>query len=141
MKHVVGFLSDVVNNGLGPAYFVSVLGPKLPRGLGFVFLLLDRWFTGSERDLPLKVRIYPRHEGRLGAAPSSQGPAPGVAGEAPQGLQGVFGARGVEERKGGRSGRSLGGLEEGGGRGHAAKGVDHDGRGGCVQDLGRCRLL
>jgi len=27
MKHVVGLLADVVNNGLGPAYFVSVLGP------------------------------------------------------------------------------------------------------------------
>jgi len=25
MKHVVGLLSDVVNNGLGPAYFVSLL--------------------------------------------------------------------------------------------------------------------
>jgi len=24
MKHVVGLLSDIVNNGLGPAYFVSV---------------------------------------------------------------------------------------------------------------------
>jgi len=27
MKHMVGLLSDVVNNGLGPAYFVSVFGP------------------------------------------------------------------------------------------------------------------
>jgi len=27
MKHVVGLLSDVVNNGLDPAYFVSVFGP------------------------------------------------------------------------------------------------------------------
>ena len=27
MKHVVGLLSDIVNNGLGPAYFVSVFGP------------------------------------------------------------------------------------------------------------------
>ena len=27
MKHVVGLLSDVVNNGLGPAYFVSIFGP------------------------------------------------------------------------------------------------------------------
>jgi len=27
MKHVVGLLSDVVNNRLGPAYFVSVFGP------------------------------------------------------------------------------------------------------------------
>jgi len=26
MKHVVGLLSDVVNNGFGPAYFVSVFG-------------------------------------------------------------------------------------------------------------------
>ena len=27
MKHTVGLLSDVVNNGLGLAYFVSVFGP------------------------------------------------------------------------------------------------------------------
>ena len=27
MKHMVGLLSDIVNNGLGPAYFVSVFGP------------------------------------------------------------------------------------------------------------------
>jgi hypothetical protein len=27
MKHVVRLLSDIVNNGLGPAYFVSVFGP------------------------------------------------------------------------------------------------------------------
>jgi len=26
MKHVVGLLSDIVNNGLGLAYFVSVFG-------------------------------------------------------------------------------------------------------------------
>jgi len=26
MKYVVGLLSDVINNGLGPAYFVSVFG-------------------------------------------------------------------------------------------------------------------
>jgi len=26
MKHVVGLLSDVVNNRLGPAYFLSVFG-------------------------------------------------------------------------------------------------------------------
>jgi hypothetical protein len=26
MKHVVGLLSDIVNSGLGPAYFVSVFG-------------------------------------------------------------------------------------------------------------------
>jgi len=24
MKHVVGLMSEVINNGLGPAYFVSV---------------------------------------------------------------------------------------------------------------------
>jgi len=29
MKHVVGHLSDVVNNGLGSAYFVSVFGHYL----------------------------------------------------------------------------------------------------------------
>jgi len=27
MKHVVGLLSDVVNKGLGLAYFVSIFGP------------------------------------------------------------------------------------------------------------------
>jgi len=27
MKHVVGLLFDIVNNRLGPSYFVSVLGP------------------------------------------------------------------------------------------------------------------
>ena len=27
MKHMVGLLSNIVNNGLGPAYFVSVFGP------------------------------------------------------------------------------------------------------------------
>ena len=27
MKHVVGLMSDIVNNGLGLAYFVSVFGP------------------------------------------------------------------------------------------------------------------
>ena len=27
MKHVVGLLSDIINNGLGLAYFVSVFGP------------------------------------------------------------------------------------------------------------------
>ena len=27
MKHVVGLLSDIINNGLGPAYFISVFGP------------------------------------------------------------------------------------------------------------------
>jgi hypothetical protein len=27
MKHVVGLMSDIVNNGLGQAYFVSIFGP------------------------------------------------------------------------------------------------------------------
>jgi len=38
MKHTVGLLSDVVNNGLGPAYFVSVFSVLNPyRTFGFVF--------------------------------------------------------------------------------------------------------
>jgi len=32
MKHVVGLLSDVVHNGLGPAYFVSVFGTLVAIG-------------------------------------------------------------------------------------------------------------
>ena len=27
MKHVVGLMSDIVNNGLGRAFFVSIFGP------------------------------------------------------------------------------------------------------------------
>ena len=27
MKHVVGLLSNIINNGLRPAYFVSIFGP------------------------------------------------------------------------------------------------------------------
>jgi len=26
-KHVVGLMSDIVNNGLGQAYFISIFGP------------------------------------------------------------------------------------------------------------------
>jgi len=38
MKHTVGLLSDVVNNGLGPAYFVSISQSfNLYRTFGFVF--------------------------------------------------------------------------------------------------------
>ena len=29
MKHVVGLMSDIVNNGLGQAFFVSFFGPLL----------------------------------------------------------------------------------------------------------------
>jgi len=32
MKHVVGLLADVINNGLGPAYFVSFLSIFNPHG-------------------------------------------------------------------------------------------------------------
>jgi len=38
MKHVVGLLSDIINNGLGPAYFVSVFRSLiLMEPFGFVF--------------------------------------------------------------------------------------------------------
>jgi len=38
MKHVVGLMSDIINNGLGPAYFVSVFGSLiLTEPFGFVF--------------------------------------------------------------------------------------------------------
>ena len=105
MKHVVGLLSDIVNNGLGPAYFVSAFGTLVSIGrFGSVFLLSNCCLAGSERDLPYQVELYPRDERRLGATPYSQGPTPGVVGEAPQGLQGAFGARGGEEGEGGRSG-------------------------------------
>jgi hypothetical protein len=93
MKHVVGLLSDVVQNGHGPAYFVSVFGILVAIGcFGSVFLLSNCWLAGSERDLLYQVELHPRDERRLGATPHSQGPTPGVAGEAPQGLQGAFGA-------------------------------------------------
>jgi len=93
MKHVVGLLSNVVHNGLGLAYFVSVFGILVAIGrFGSIFLLSNYWFVGSERDLPYQVKLHPRDERRLGATPHSQGPTPGVAGEAPQGLQGAFGA-------------------------------------------------
>jgi len=39
MKHVVGLLSDVINNGLGPAYFVSVFSVLNPHG-AFWFCVL-----------------------------------------------------------------------------------------------------
>jgi len=48
MKHVVGLLSDVVNNGLGPALFVSVFGTLVTyRTFGFAFLLFHCWLAGS----------------------------------------------------------------------------------------------
>jgi hypothetical protein len=62
-------------------------------------------------------------------------------GATPQGLQGAVGTRGGEEGEGGRSVRSSGGLEEGGGGGHAVEGVGHDGRGSCDQGPGRGRVL
>jgi len=38
MKHVVGLLSDIINNGLGLAYFVSVFRSLiLMEPFGFVF--------------------------------------------------------------------------------------------------------
>ena len=93
MKHVVGLLSDVINNGLGPAYFVSVSGTLVAIGrFGSVFLLSNCWLAGSKRDLSYQVELHQRYERRLGATPHSQGPTLGVAGEAPQGLQGAFSA-------------------------------------------------
>jgi len=92
MKHVVGLLSNVVHNGLGLAYFVSVFGTLVAIGrFGSVFLLSNCWLAGPERDLPYQVELHPCHERRLGATPQSQGPTPGVTGEAPQGLQGALG--------------------------------------------------
>ena len=38
MKHVVGLLSDIIDNGLGPAYFVSVFRSLIfMEPFGFVF--------------------------------------------------------------------------------------------------------
>jgi len=38
MKHVVGLLSDIINNGLGPAYYVSVCRSLIfMEPFGFVF--------------------------------------------------------------------------------------------------------
>jgi len=88
MKHVVGLLSYVVHNRLGPAYFISVFGILVAIWrFGSVFSLSNCWLAGSERDLLYQVELHPRDEMWLGATPHSQGPTPGVAGEAPQGLQ------------------------------------------------------
>jgi len=54
MKDVVGLLSDVVNNGLGPAYFVSVLGTLVTIGR----LALRSYFsTAGLQDLKETSRI------------------------------------------------------------------------------------
>jgi len=87
MKHVVGLMSDIVNNGL----FCKYLWTLAIWVFGLVFLLFNYWFTGSERDLPSEVGFYSRDERRLGTTPSSQGPTPGVTGEASLGLQGPRG--------------------------------------------------
>ena len=93
MKHTVGLLSDVVNNVLGPAYFVSIFSVlNLYRTFGFVFQLLDRQLAGPEGDFSHQVELHPLHVRRLAAAPHPQGQTPGVTGEAPQGLQRSFGA-------------------------------------------------
>jgi len=77
MKHVVGLLSDVVHNRLGPAYFVSVSGTLVAIGhFGSVFLRSNYWLTGPESDLPYQVELHSRDERRLGATPYSQGPTP-----------------------------------------------------------------
>jgi len=87
------WMKHVVHHGLGPAYFVSVFGILVAIGrFGSVFSLSNCWLARSERDLPYQVELHPRDVRRLGATPHSQGPTPGVAGEAPQGLQGAFGA-------------------------------------------------
>jgi len=43
MKHVVGLLSDVINNGLGPAYFVSIF---------WSLILIDPLVSCSNRSTP-----------------------------------------------------------------------------------------
>ena len=124
-----------------PSLFCKCLWTLAIWVFDLVFLLFNYWFVGCERDFSLEVGLHSCDEGRLGAASSSQGPTPGIIGEAPQGLQGPSGARGGEKGEGGRLGRSSGGLEEGGRRGHAAEGADHDGRGGRVQGSGRGHIL
>ena len=91
MKHTVGLLSDVVNNGLRPAKFVSVFRALIlierlvlcSRRSGFVFLLFYSCFTGFKGDVPHQVKLYSCDKGRLGAAPSPQGQTPGVTRETP----------------------------------------------------------
>ena len=91
MKHKVGLLSDVVNNGLRPAYFVSIFRSIIP--IEHLVLCSYCSIAGSQ-DLKETSRIQSSfiHERRLGAAPHPQGQTPGVVGEAPQGLQRSFGA-------------------------------------------------
>ena len=45
MKHVVGLMSDIINNGLDQAYFVSILGPWL---FGFLVSYSYCSITGSQ---------------------------------------------------------------------------------------------
>jgi len=61
--------------------------------------LLNCWLVGSERDLPLEVGFHSCDEGWLGAASSSQGPTPGVTGEAPQSLQRASSTQGGEKER------------------------------------------
>jgi hypothetical protein len=104
MKHVVGLMSDIVNNGLGHAYFVSPFGPLLFGNFLSHIVIVRLLAAGSERDLPPKVGFYSCDERRLGAAPSSQGATPRVVGKASQGVQGPYGGCG-EEREGGCPGQ------------------------------------
>jgi len=54
MKHVVGLLSDVVNNGLGPAYFVSVFRSLI---LIELLVLCSNCLTTGSQDLKETSRI------------------------------------------------------------------------------------
>jgi len=54
MKHVVGLLSDVINNGLGPAYFVSVFQSFI---LIELLVLCSNCSTTGSQDLKETSRI------------------------------------------------------------------------------------
>jgi len=54
MKHVVGLLSDVINNGLGPAYFVSVFRSLI---LTELLVLHSNCSTTSSQDMKETSRI------------------------------------------------------------------------------------
>jgi len=45
MKHVMGLMSDIVNNGLGQAFFLSIFGSLL---FGYLVLYSYRSVTGSQ---------------------------------------------------------------------------------------------
>ena len=48
MKHVVGLLSDVINNGLGPAYFVSIFRSLI---LTELLVLCSNCLTTGSQDM------------------------------------------------------------------------------------------